>query len=73
MPTFKQSLNHTSYYRCEFDSVERFKKWSKKDLYDWMIGRGHRMHSNITKPEMIYQVVKNFRGGWCKRTNSWEN
>ena len=69
----KQSLNNTFYYPFEFQRLELFKTWSKDKLVQHMKSQGHRMHSNITKPELIFQLIKNYRGGWNKTLKKWSN
>ena len=69
----KQSLNNTFYYPFEFQRLELFKTWNKTKLVQHMKSQGHRMHSNITKPELIYQLIKNYRGGWIVSEKRWSN
>ena len=69
----KQSLNNTFYYPFEFQRLELFKTWTKDKLVQHMKSQGHRMHSNITKPELIYQLIKNYKRGWIVSEKRWSN
>ena len=69
----KYSLNHTKYYPFEFERLGRFKTWKKTELLQHMKSQGHRVHSNITKPELIYQLIKNYKGGWIVCEKRWSN